>query len=205
MAEEKSTTQTDAGAAGQVPAAQAAATPQADDIAALKKQIEELRKEAGDRRVAAKKAEEEKTAAERTAAEKAGDVVKLTELSNAEKKALQEKLDALGPKATRAERLESILKAEVESYEKQVGPERAQAVAHLAPEDRLPILKQFAAMAAGPGAAKSSTSAPPAGHAQTVDFNKMSGADLDAHFAGKSPEEIKAAIGVKKTSGWFGR
>lgn len=212
--------------AGQAPAADATqqtstqqtAAPVAD-LAALQKQLAdqakelaEVRKEAAERRVKAKEAEERatkeaeaKAAAEKQAAADKGEWSKVIEFERAERQKALDALKALEPTTTRAERLAKVVRAEVEALEAQVGAERAASVAHLSDEDRLPILKQYAALAAGAPAAPKSTSAAPAGHNATeTDPRKMNEAQRLKWAQGKSPDEVLAAFGLSRPPGVFG-
>jgi hypothetical protein len=139
----------------------------------LTKELAETRKEAAERRVAAKKLEDEKADAERKKAEADGNIQKIRELDKKEIEDRDKKLAELTPKAQRAEKLEAAIKNEVEALEKELGEERAQAVAHLDPVDRLPILKQFAVLAAGPGATQPLKLGKPGGSTAPVPLDKM--------------------------------
>ena len=88
-----------------------------------------------------------------------------------------------------------MIKSEVESIEKSLGQERAQSVAHLSPEDRLPILKQFAALTASvvPQPGRSTTAGTPAAAPSLPDFGRMSPDEQRRWFESATPEQKKEA------------
>jgi hypothetical protein len=86
-----------------------------------------------ERRTAAKKADDEKLAAERAKAEAEGNITKVRELDKKEIEDRDKKLAELSPKAARADKLEAIVKSEVDALEKQLGEQAAKSVAHLDP------------------------------------------------------------------------
>ncbi len=127
--------------------------------------------------------------------------VRLSELHQKEREKLAAERDAFSTKATKAEKYEALIKSEVESYEKLVG-EAAKDFAHLAPEDRLPILKRFASLLpAGPDKANPTTAGRPRPAAPTIDVDAMSDDDRRAQVASLSHEEraIAAGAGSKPT------
>lgn len=201
MGDETSTT-----TAETTPAApEAAKTAGGDDIAKLKAENAALRAESADRRVKAREAEEAKTALEKAKAIEEGRLGDVVKAHQTEADALRAKLAELGTKATKADRLEAIVASEVASLEATVGEARAKSLSHLSPEDRLPILKEFAALthptkAPGPKVNVGN----PAGSAIEVDIKNMTPEQRAAHFAGKSPEEIRTALGITRARGIFG-
>jgi len=176
----------DASAQGQAPAANAPAQDDAQKrIASLEAELAATRKEAADKRVKAKEADDRAAAEAIKAATDKGEWSKVIEAKDA---ALKE----LGPKASRADKLAAIIGAEVKSLEASLGAERAAAVAHLEPEDRLPILKQFAALTAGKPPAKSTTAGAPASAAPNVDWNASSPDQIRDALRKMTPEQRKA-------------
>jgi hypothetical protein len=123
--------------------------PTQEEHEKLQKALAESNRENAERRTAAKKADDEKLAAERAKAEAEGNITKVRELDKKEIEDRDKKLAELSPKAARADKLEAIVKSEVDALEKQLGEQAAKSVAHLDPADRLPILKQYAALNTG--------------------------------------------------------
>lgn len=210
MADETTTTTTTTPATTATADAQTPPPAQAagggDEVTALKAELSKLRQENADRRVKAREAEEAAAAAAKAKAEAEGDWKAVVAAEKAEAEALRAKLAELGGKASKAEKLEAILVAEVASLEAVVGEERAKRLAHLTPEDRLPILKEFASLVA-PGKAPGPrvASGNPAGTTTTLDIANMTPEQRSAHFAGKSSAEIREAMGIKPSRGIFGR
>lgn len=190
--------------------ATAPAKPSAsEDYAALVAERDKLAKIVSERNAESKASREKAEKAEREKAEAEGNFVKLREIDGAERKRLTDELAALAPKITRADRLEAVVTARVAELEKAAGAERAKSVAHLSPEDRLPILEQFAVLAAGGGAAPRPAAGAPANGARALpDFSKMGEAEQRAWFYGATDDEkdlARQALGqpAQKRSAWL--
>lgn len=134
----------------------------------------------------------EKAAAEKAKATAEGDVVKLREIEQAERKRLQDAHDALKPQADAAARYEQTLKREAEARLAGL-PEAQRSFALKLPiEDQLEYARLHSnAQGAAPGArtvgAPGSTQVP-------VDLSKMSEAQAAAYFR-DNPKERKSLLG----------
>lgn len=193
----------------QKPGAQAAAEwkpPTREEWEATQKraaEVEALRKEAAEKRIKAKEADEKAAAAEKQKAAEEGRWQDVLKAEKAEAEALRAKLAELEGKASRADKFESVLSAEVASLEAAVGEERAKTVAHLSLEDRLPVLKQFAALAGAKPHAPKPASGSPAGTRVNVNLSELTPDEIR-----DLPQEHKAALarqlfggGARKTRG----
>lgn len=195
MADETSTTTPPAESATTAPAAETPKAMTAEEASRLQAENATLRKENADRRVKTREADEAKAAAEKAKATEEGrwaDVIKANEATAEE---LRKQVAELGGKATKAEKLEAIIAAEVASLEATVGEERAKSLAHLTPEDRLPILKQFALLsAAGKAPGPKVAAGSPAGATVAVSMEGLSKEQILEKF---TPEEINRAAAAR--------
>jgi hypothetical protein len=183
-------------AAPATPAADTYAPPSKEEWQKVTAALAERNKEAAANRKAADEAKATADAAAKAKLEAEG---KWKEAFEAERK----EREALAAKAANADRFEGVVKAEVDALEKSLG-DRAKAVAHLPLADRLPILKEFQALAAGPGAAKSSTAAPPAGHAPSINWNALAPEQAKEEFRKLTPEQrrkVAEQLGITHKSG----
>lgn len=165
------------------PAPAPAAAPPADPRDA---EIAALRKEAAENRVKAKKEAEAKEAAERQRLESEGKWKELFEKERAER-------EALAAKATKADAYESVFTSEVETLKKQLG-DKAPPLDGVPLAQQLPILKQIAALAAGPGPVRTPTAGQPATHQPAPDLSRMSEEQKREYVRGMSPEQLRAHL-----------
>lgn len=193
MADETTSTTTTP-AEGTAPAtAEAAKAPAGDEVAKLQAENAALRKESAERRVKAREAEEAAAAAAKAKAEADGDWKAVLAAEKAELEKLRAELATVGGKASKAEKLEAIVTAEVASLEAVVGEDRAKSLAHLTPEDRLPILKQFATLVApgkAPGPRVAAGNVAGTTVEKSIDFTGLTKEQILERY---TPEEINQA------------
>jgi hypothetical protein len=165
-------------------------------VAELREQVKELRREAAERRTAAKRAEDEKVAAERSAAEQKGEWSKVLDLERKERERLQGEVTTHQRRVAELEPYEGAVKAEVSALRAKLG-DKAPPVDGLSDAQALRILRyaESLATAGGAPAAKPTTAAAPAGSATSQgarpDFSKMTEAEQAAYVKSLSLDEVR--------------
>jgi colicin import membrane protein len=115
--------------------------------------------------------------------------------------------EALAAKAKVADEYSADFQRRLDAALAKLPEERRQRVASfdLSLAAKLSLAEEFLAVTAAPVKAPASTAGAPAPTALPIDLSKMSEAEKAAYFAGKSPDEIRAALGIKPSRGFFAR